>query len=283
MQKNNLIKKIFGRFNFFYEILVILKEIKRLKENKKSLRNYNRIFTNLKNNKLLSLDIGASGGFNKEEQINKKFNKFFYVFEIEPIKKEYSKIISKNKKNIGFWSENKTLKLYITRDFGATSVFKPYVNNFQFIYNDLKNLKNIEIKKTETINCMSINAFCFENNIKQLDYIKIDTQGSEFEILSGLGKYRPLIIKTEAQTLNCYKNINTFDQIIKLLDNLGYVAISFDRLDYSILKLPIFIDILFIPKFQNYKDSVIINGRREKFISILQIFGLEKFLKLYNL
>ena len=32
-----------------------------------------------------------------------------------------------------------------------------------------------------------------ELNINNLDYLKIDTQGAELEILKGIGKYRPLL------------------------------------------------------------------------------------------
>ena len=61
------------------------------------------------------------------------------------------------------------------------------------------------------------------------------------------------------------------------------MAVIFEKLDNSVLKLPIFMDIIFLPKFENYKNSKIINQRKNKFISLLQIFSLQKYLKLYNL
>ena len=42
---------------------------------------------------------------------------------------------------------------------------------------------------------MTLENVLTELNIESLDYLKIDTQGAEFEILQGLGKYRPLLIK----------------------------------------------------------------------------------------
>ena len=38
----------------------------------------------------------------------------------------------------------------------------------------------------------------YELTVKSLDYLKIDTQGAELEILKGMGNYRPLLIKIEA-------------------------------------------------------------------------------------
>lgn len=271
------------KFNFLNESIEILKNIKRKNELRNSLKFYQNISNSLNQNPLISLDIGASNGFNTEEVFNKKYNKFFDVYSIEPIQEEFNRIDNKQKSNLGFWSEDKELDLYITDNIGATSVLKPNLNNFQFIYQQHNSLDSIRVKKKEKINCIRIDNFCDLKNINEIDFIKIDTQGSEYEILSGLGKYRPLLIRSETQTIECYENMNTFERLIDLLDQNGYVALNFEQLDNSVLKTPIFMDIIFIPKFQIYYESLIIKDRKNKFISLLQIFGLEKYLKLYSL
>lgn len=271
------------KLNLLNEVFVILKEFKRNEEKNNSLKFHKKIDQMLKNKPIVTLDIGASGGFNTEEVFNKKYNKYFKVNAIEPIKKEFDKIKSSNKSNLGFWSEDKDLNLYITNDFGATSVFEPNLENFQFIYNDAQSLKNVEVKNIEKIKCTRIDNYCRALNIDNIDFIKIDTQGSEYDILSGLGKYRPLLIRAETQTISCYKNMSTFEKVIDLLDQFGYVALNFDQLDSSVLKMPIFVDIIFIPKFENYLNSVIIKNRKDKFVALLKIFSLQKYLHLYNL
>ena len=57
---------------------------------------------------------------------------------------------------------------------------------------------------TEEIECDTIENSLKELNIKNLDYLKIDTQGSELQILKGLGTYRPSIIKLEAHIFSMY-------------------------------------------------------------------------------
>ena len=271
------------KLNLLNEVFVILKELKKNEEKNNSLKFYKKIDKILKHKPIVTLDIGASGGFNTEEVFNKKYNKYFKVNAIEPIKKEFDKIKSSNKSNLGFWSEDKDLNLYITNDFGATSVFEPNLENFHFIYNDNQSLKNVEVKNIEKIKCIRIDNYCREVNIDNIDFIKIDTQGSEYEILSGLGKYRPLLIRAETQTISCYKNMSTFEKVIDLLDQYGYVALNFDQLDSSVLKMPIFVDIIFIPKFENYLNSAIIKNRKDKFVALLKIFSLQNYLHLYNL
>ena len=65
-----------------------------------------------------------------------------------------------------------------------------------------------------TISCL--------NNIKinNLDYLKIDTQGAELEILKGIGNYRPLLIKCEVQLFPMYKNIPSWTETVNLLSKV---------------------------------------------------------------
>ena len=92
-----------------------------------------------------------------------------------------------------------------------------------------------------------------------------------------------LLIRLEVQTIQCYNGIKTFEKIISLLDDLGYVAIKYEKLDYSVLKIPIFMDLIFVPKYENYYESKIIKDRKNKFLALLNIFGLEKISSNYNL
>ena len=60
----------------------------------------------LKNEKIISLDVGAQGGFNSDNFFAERYNKFFEDILIEPIKEEFLKI--KEKKfviNKGLWSK----------------------------------------------------------------------------------------------------------------------------------------------------------------------------------
>ena len=68
-----------------------------------------------------------------------------------------------------------------------------------------ENFEDYKVTRTIEIECDTINSQLSELNINSLDYLKIDTQGSELEILKGIGNYRPQIIKIEAHFFQCIK------------------------------------------------------------------------------
>ena len=104
-----------------YKILIKLKLNRRVINflSDKSYRSNDQYnFTSLisrlmKNEKIVSLDVGAQGGFNSDKFFPSKYNCFFKEILIEPIKSEAEKL--KNKKftiNKGLWSK-KRKKNYI--------------------------------------------------------------------------------------------------------------------------------------------------------------------------
>ena len=67
------------------------------------------------------------------------------------------------------------------------------------------------------INCDTINNLLSELNLKNLDYLKIDTQGAELEILKGLGNYKPLLVKIEAHIFSMYKDVPSWHKLLNHL------------------------------------------------------------------
>jgi FkbM family methyltransferase len=72
---------------------------------------------------------------------------------------------------------------------------------------------------------VSLDDFCEENKIKTLDFMKIDTDGHEFEVLKGgqkvIGKFRPIIIFEIGVYLMEEKHID-FSDYLKFFDSLNY-------------------------------------------------------------
>ncbi len=61
--------------------------------------------------------------------------------------------------------------------------------------------------KTETVKKQTVDSFCNEHNIKQIDLVKIDVEGSEFYVLQGMKQMiassRPVVlIEILEQTLS---------------------------------------------------------------------------------
>ena len=106
------------------------------------------------------------------------------------------------------------------------------------------------IRKTTTLDSLFPNI--------SFDFIKIDCQGAELEILKG-GKH--LIESTEVLLLECpfagcyNKNSPTFLEYISYLDSIGFLPLNITEQHYA-NNILIQIDILFLRKTSTYWNSI---------------------------
>jgi len=247
--------------------------------------NYIDLITKLlPNDKLVALDVGAQGGFNGNI-FPKKYNIFFTPILVEPIKEEAQKLIEQNYKVIskGLWSSRCTKKLYIMeKRSGSSSMFKPNKDTFN-LYNFKKNNYQLfEVSKTIDVECTTVEESLSSLGIKNLDFIKIDTQGSELEILKGLGNYFPLLMKIEAQIIPMYENIPNWGELINYMSSLNYMTCEWSEIGNHATRSPAEMDILFIPKYLSDFGKKLILSRENEFICLMLIFGQIKLLQIIS-
>ena len=108
----------------------------------------------------------------------------------------------------------------------------------------------------------------------------IDTQGAEFEILKGLGNFRPLLLKIEVHFFSMYKNVPSWHKLINLLYELNYVLIDWKDIGDHNTRIPAEADMIFIPNFNNEVGKELIKQNKNKFISLMLIFGQLKLLQI---
>ena len=272
-----------------YKILITFKLNRRVINflSDKSYRsNDQHNFTNfisdlLKNEKIISLDVGAQGGFNSDKFFPSKYNCFFKEILIEPIKSEAEKL--KNKKftiNKGLWSKKEKKKLYILDNrLGSSSLYEPDEKFF-----DIHNLRkvdynNYKVTRSVEIECDTLTNQLTELEVKKLDYLKIDTQGAELEILKGIGDYRPLLIKIESHFFSIYKNVPSWNKLVNFLYDLNYSLIDLKGIGNHSSRIPAEADMIFIPNFNNEVGKKLILNNKDKFISLMLIFGQLKLLQ----
>ena len=210
------------------------KWIKFLKENK-----YN-------NFKLL-IDIGAHKG----ESI-KLFSKNFIIkkiisFEASPINFEYlKKKIKDNKQgynnteivleNTALGAEDKIIEFNQFNESSSSTIkeidkeSKYYKRKFRLI----NFLNNKETYQKIKIKISKLKDYIEKNNIKKIDFMKIDTEGYEFEILLGLENKIKLvdIIMFEHHYDNMIKKSYTFENINKLLIKNNFNKIYKSRMPF---------------------------------------------------
>ena len=260
----------------------IINQLNKLRLESHLNENYiNLISKLLVNNKLVALDVGAQGGFNGNI-FPKKYNIFFIPILVEPIKDEAQKLIEQNYKVIskGLWSSKCTKKLYIMeKRTGSSSMFKPNKDAFN-LYNFKKsNHQLFEVSKTTDVECTTAEESLNALDIKNLDFLKIDTQGAELEILKGLGNYFPLLMKVEAQIIPMYENAPNWGELINYMNNLNYMTCEWSEIGTHATRSPAEMDMLFIPNYLSDFGKKLILSREGEFICLMLIFGQIKLLQ----
>jgi FkbM family methyltransferase len=236
------------------------------------------------NEKIVALDVGAQGGFN-ENIFPKKYNDFFSPIMVEPIKDEADKLKKENYKVIskGLWSNNCVKKLYIMKKrLGSSSLYKPNKDAYALYDLKKKNYPSFEVSNEIDIECTTIKESLNNLNIKKLDFLKIDTQGAEIEILKGLGNYLPLLLKIEVQIVPMYENIPDWSELINHLHKLNYMTCEWEEIGNHATHSPVEMDMLFIPNYLNHTGKELIMSRKKKFISLMLIFGQIKLLQIIS-
>ena len=274
---------------FIYKILIKFKLNRRVinfLSDKSYKSNEKHNFTNLisdllKNEKIISLDVGAQGGFNSDKFFPAKYNCFFKDILIEPINSEAEKL--KHNKfiiNKGLWSKKEKKKLNILENrLGSSSMYEPDEELFDLHDLKKKDYENYKVTSSVEIECDTLTNQLKELEINKLDYLKIDTQGAELEILKGIGEYRPLLIKVEAHFFSMYKNVPSWNKLVSFLYDLNYTLIDFKGIGNHSTRIPAEADMIFIPNFNNKIGKKLILDNKDKFISLMLIFGQLKILQ----
>ena len=123
------------------------------------------------------------------------------------------------------------------------------------------------------IECTTIQESLDKLKVSNLDFLKIDTQGSEFEILKGMGEYFPLIMKIEAQIIPMYVNVPSWSELVNYLYKINYMTCEWIEIGKHATRTPAEMDMIFIPNYLTDFGKKIIMSREKEFISIMLIFG----------
>lgn len=182
------------------------------------LNNY--ILKNLTPNSVNYIDIGARGGI--KDSLPPILWECVSIIGFEPDMKATNFLDQQpNSKcyTCGLSNKNEVVDFYLNHN-GPTSSLYPA--NYPYIeqYNKKNNTGRIT-KKVVKVDCKRL-----DNVLTEIPHlIKIDTQGSEFDILQGsenlLKKYAPVVI-TETWTKEVYRGARPAWSIMDYMDSLGY-------------------------------------------------------------
>ena len=234
----------------------------------------------LKNKKLIGLDVGAQGGFNSDKFFPERYNKYFESILVDPLKNSLEGKESTHTINKGLWSSKGVRKLYIlNKRPQSSSMYEPDKKSLSIYGFEEKDFHLFDVSKIETVECDTLSSSLKALNINTLDYLKIDTQGAELEILKGLESYRPLIIKCEVQIFPMYKKEPSWTEVTDLLYKLGYIVSDWKKIGSHATRAPVEMDMVFIPNFLIDSGKKLILEKEKEFISLMLISGQIKLLK----
>jgi len=285
-----LSKIIYFLIPVFFRIFIFLRinsrvinQLVKLQQDSHNIDNHKDLISKLlNNNKLIALDVGAQGGFFNANIFSKKYNNFFDAIVVEPLADEAKKLSMTDYKIVskGLWSSNTKKKLYVLgKRSGSSSMYEPSKDGYDLYNFKKKSFSLFDVSKEVDVDCTTIKDSLNQLSVKKLDFLKIDTQGSELEILKGLGEYQPLIMKIEVQIVTMYKNVPDWSKLINELHKINYMICEWIEIGPHLTRTPVEMDMIFVPNYMNDSGKKLILSRQKEFASLMIIFGQIKLLQ----
>jgi FkbM family methyltransferase len=177
---------------------------------------------------IVLVDVGSANGLYTPFKKIRKNEKNVIIYTFDPEKTGFQNNIDKDNINfnLGLYNDKVLGKLYITKKKECSSLFEP---NMELMskYENPQRFKVVEIIDVELERLDSIVK-------KNVDIIKLDTQGSEYEILEGCGNLLTdvKIIVIEVEFDKIYLDQKLFMDLYYFLKNKNFKLIKFLRLVY---------------------------------------------------
>ena len=161
-------------------------------------------------------DVGAFKGEFTEE-VGKTFpDARFFMFEANPNKEEGLRAFEKK-----YGANAKLFMSCLGSTAGQEVTFHQMEMASSVLDEHFDQKANTVTLKTQTLD----NIFTAEN-IPKVDFIKLDVQGYEVEILKGFTKYMPTVdaIFIEVSLLDIHKGVPLFRDVVEFMYGFGFVA-----------------------------------------------------------
>ena len=182
-----------------------------------------------KSSPIMLVDVGARGGIHRKWNL---LSESIKVLGFEPDPEECIRLNEKSEKNhtyfpIALHNRSGTIEMNITKNPVNSSIYLP---NFP-LWNRFPNLHELEVIKSVQVNCDTLDRVLKSNDIQDVDFLKIDTQGSELQILEGAREALKSYIfgvDVEVEFSPIYTDQPLFPDVDKYLRDLGFVLFDMD-------------------------------------------------------
>jgi len=183
------------------------------------------------------LDIGANEGNNCK--LLNLFHPFSTIYAFEPNPYTYKQLLLLSSKspqiipnNLGVAEIIGSMELFIRENNNSS----PHASIYGKVLTDVHGYTDVQKVKIQVI---TLDSFCEQNDIRQIDFLKIDTEGNELNVLRGsTNSLRNGIIKSiqfEFNEMNVYSRVflRDFYDLLKDFNFYRLLSKSLLPLDYS--------------------------------------------------
>jgi FkbM family methyltransferase len=171
-------------------------------------------------------DVGALWGLSNEKI--RSLNKWgiVHVVGFEPDQTECERLNTRSKNGKYFpyclGSADGTQTLYLTNFDACSSLLKP---NAELLDRFVTHKGLFIVKDEIEVRVARYDTLIRENNAPLVDFIKVDTQGFDIEVLKGFGDYLDHIIgiEVETHTQGLYDGEPPFGELLKFMSDKGFI------------------------------------------------------------
>lgn len=180
------------------------------------------------------VDVGASGGIHERWT---RFAPLLLTVGFEPDPAEFAKLRQTEESrwfNCALAGACGARTLYVTQSQSNTSLLRPnraLLDRLQ--YENVEDPKGHDIIKEIPVECMTLDDICSSLNVRP-DFIKLDTQGTELEILQG-GAHTlddALIVEVEVEFARLYENQPLFADVHAFMRDHGFMLLDLGNFLY---------------------------------------------------
>jgi FkbM family methyltransferase len=174
-------------------------------------------------------DVGANNGYTSVPVATRYQDTVVYAFEPTPemIQEIECKIIGFDnyiltKKAVSNYNGKARFNVAGHSDWGCSSLLEFSEKS----KTDWPGRTDFDVTREIEVDVIRLDSFIEEYGITKIDYLHIDTQGSDLKVLEGMGKYIDIVVEggmeAAAKEDILYKGQNTQEQSIEFLENNGF-------------------------------------------------------------
>ncbi len=237
---------------------------------------------------LYCLDVGARGGPLPELE---PYLRHFRFYLVEPEPQEAARLRTQGhavvESLLGSAPDRAALK--VLRNPGGSSTLSPDGPFMSFYAGPTD---RFDVMSVADLPVTTIEQVCRDEDVV-FDLLKLDTQGSELEIVRGLGDSKPLFIQSEIAFVPLYREQCTLYDLGAHLAGEGYVLFDLtyrrsrplpvERYRTPRLRtlhgIPTHGDGFFMPDWTSARGRTLIQGRDLKFAALMLVFGMQDLLR----